>query len=104
MEVQSEKRTHSLNPAGNVVKNRGKAMKDIGFPPLMDNLCNCSYTSTSAGDVKVDIAALIKIMQDIPEVPRVYKMDIDLKPSPFLLKNTIVISSDIADAIEEAIQ
>lgn len=79
-------------------------MAGIVLPPGFDSLCNCAYTSTSGVKVQMDIAALLKLMESIPEIPRIFKMDIVLKPSPFLPKNTIVISEDIANALEEALK
>lgn len=52
----------------------------------------------------MSLAALTKLMSDIPEEPRIFKMDIKLVSSSRLPKNTIYISSDIAEAIEEALE
>ena len=61
--------------------------------PDFDSLCNCTYTTTSGKNVKVDIAALFKLMENIPEVPKIYRMDISLFVGPCLPKNSIIMSA-----------
>lgn len=65
---------------------------------------NCAYTTTTGEKVQVSIPALIKLMEDIPEPPRILTMDISLVTHRFLPPNTILISTDIAEALEEALK
>ena len=77
----------------------------IVLPDNFDSMCNCSYTSATTGiQAKVDIAALIKLMEKIPEIPQIFTMDIKLIKNSILPKNTIFISSDIAEALDEALE
>lgn len=77
---------------------------DVVFPYNFDSRCNCSYTSGTTGvQAKVSIAALMKLMKDIPETPRILTMEIKLIPSSVLSGNTIILSKDVADALEEAL-
>ena len=69
---------------------------------FLDN-CNCTYTSKSAEQSKVSIAALTKIMSEMPEIPKIFTMPIEISRSPLLPKNYIVISNSVADALEQAI-
>lgn len=65
---------------------------------------NMSFTSSNGTQAKLDLVTLIKIMQDIPKRPRIFTMDIKLLEHPLLDGNTILIGSDIAKAIEEAME
>ena len=55
--------------------------------------------TTSAGQI-FTIADLQKAMNDLPEPPKVFAMDYEILFSSFLTPNTIIISKDIADALE----
>ncbi|MHC4133343.1 MAG: hypothetical protein ACYSR3_15375 [Planctomycetota bacterium] len=79
-------------------------MDGIKLPDMFTDTCNCAYTTTSGSNVNVSLAALAKLMSDIPELPRIYKMDLKLVDNHYLPPNTILISSDIAKAIEEVIE
>jgi len=79
-------------------------MNGITLPENFDKLCNCAYTTNSGEPIKVSIAALVKLMKDIPKTPRILTMPIQLKEATVLRDNTILISSDIAEALEEAIK
>lgn len=68
------------------------------------NDCNCSYTTSSGQNVNVSIAALMEIMKQIPESPKIFSMDISLFTNNLLPKNTIILSKDVADALEEAMK
>jgi len=77
----------------------------IVLPDNYDSMCNCSYASATTGEqAKVSIAALIKLMKSIPETPRIFIMDIELTRNNLLPKNTIYISSDIAEALDEVLK
>ena len=78
-------------------------MDGITLPENFDKLCNCAYTINNGEQIKVSLAALAKIMKDIPKMPRILTMPIQLKELGVLRDNTILISSDIAEALEEAI-
>lgn len=65
---------------------------------------NCTYATSSGIQAKISINALFKIMEDIPKSPRILTMDLQLKEASILPDNTIIISSDIARAIEEALK
>lgn len=88
--------------------NNESTSSGIMFPAICDcgftDSCNCAYTTTGGQNIQVSLAALIKLMSDIPELPRVFMMDIKLVSHSILPKNTIFISSDIAGAIEEALE
>jgi hypothetical protein len=79
-------------------------MEEIKLPNNFDHLCNGTYTTNAGDNVKVDIAALLKLMEKIPSPPRLYSMDFKLFASNFLPENTIIMSKDIAEALEEAIK
>jgi len=79
----------------------------IVLPPNFDFACNCSYQAgTTAGgtNVKVSLAALMEVMKSIPEPPRILVMDIKMVKSSVLSGNTILLSKDVADALEEALK
>ena len=69
----------------------------------MDN-CNCNYTTSNGRPVKMSLDALLKIMEDIPEKPKIFTMPINIVRHDILPTNTIYIGNDIADAIESALQ
>jgi len=72
--------------------------------PIYDKLCNCTYTGTGGQKVKMDIAVLFKLLGDMLETPQLFTMDIDLRTNNYLSKNTIIMSSDVAEALEEALK
>ena len=81
-------------------------MDGIMLPPHYDSMCNCSYqVGTTAGgqNVKLSLAALMEVMKSMPEMPRIFVIDIKLVKSSVLSGNTIILSKDVADALEEAI-
>lgn len=65
---------------------------------------NCTYSTSSGAQVKIPINALFEFMDNIPKSPRILTMDIQIKEASILPDNTIIISSDIAKAIEEALK
>jgi len=67
-----------------------------------DNLCRGTYTTSNGTNTKVSIAALIEVMKQIPEPPKIFSMDFRLFANNLLPKNTIIMSKDIAEALEEA--
>ena len=44
----------------------------------------------------------MKLISELPKTPRILVMSITVKLSGLLSENTIVISQDVADALEEA--
>ena len=78
-------------------------MNDFLSFPFMGNY-NCTYTTSSGNKVKMSIDALMKIMEDIPEKPRILTMPIQILKHKILPPNTIFISSDIAEALEQALE
>lgn len=63
---------------------------------------NISFTSSRGTQVSLSLDTLIKVMEDMPKPPRILTMDIKLLEHPLLDGNTILISSEIAKALEEA--
>ena len=55
--------------------------------------------TTSAGQI-FTIADLQKAMNGLPEPPKVFAIDYKTLISSYLSPNTIIISKDIADALE----
>ena len=78
-------------------------MAGIKLPNNYDHLCRGAYTTNAGDNVKVDIAALFKLMESIPSPPKLYIMDFKLFANNMLPENTIIMSNDIAEALEEAI-
>ena len=74
------------------------------MPPFNSTSTNCDYTTFGGKQVKFSINALFKIMEDIPKTPRILTMPIQMKKLNILPDNTILISNDIAEAIEEALK
>ena len=66
--------------------------------------CNCTYTATSGKNIKVSIAALVEVMKNIPAKPQIFTMGIKFVVNGYLPKNTIFLSKDVADALEQALQ
>ena len=64
----------------------------------------CTYTSANKERVALSIDVLLKMMKDLPKLPRIYSMSIKMFPNSLLGDNTILVSKDIADAFEEAIR
>lgn len=80
-------------------------MAKILLPDNFDKQsCNCTYTTNGEEQAKISIAALFELMKNIPKSPRILTMDIQLKEASILPDNTIVISSDIANALEQALK
>lgn len=77
---------------------------DVPFPPGISNYgsCNMAFTSSNGTQAKLDLSTLLKVMGSIPKRPRIFTMDIKLLEHSLLDGNTILISSDIAKALEEA--
>lgn len=71
---------------------------------LMDSRCNCAYTTSGGRNTQVDIATLFKVMNNIPETPRIFTMGPKLVINRVLPVNTIFLSPDVAEALEEAMR
>ena len=69
-----------------------------------DGLCNGTYTTSNGTNIKIPITALMEIMKQIPEPPKILSMNFQLFANNFLSKNTIIMSKDIADALEEVLK
>lgn len=61
-----------------------------------------TYTSNAGTDINITLEALIGVMEKLPDPPSI--LNAEIKPSGLLPKNTIIISRDIADAIEAKIK
>ena len=70
---------------------------------FLDN-CNCAYTTSKGEKVGVSISALTKLMTELPEVPKLFTMPIEIFRHPLLPKNYIMLSNTVADAFEKAIE
>ena len=78
---------------------------DVVPSGMFGSFCNCTYTFKETGkQVKISIAALMKVMEKIPDPPQIFTMDIELVKSSFLLGNTIILSKGVAEALEEAMK
>ncbi len=72
---------------------------------MFGSFFNCTYTFKDTGkQAKISIAALMKVMEKIPDPPQIITMDIELVKSSFLLGNTIILSKSVAEALEEVIK
>ena len=80
----------------------GNARGTFLLPPFTGS-CNCTYTTSSGSDIKTSIPALMELMESIPTPPTIMTMSIEFRKAAMLPPNTILLSSDIADALEEAI-
>ncbi len=65
---------------------------------------NCTYTADDGRGVKTSIPVLLELMKTIPEKPRILTMDIKVSRGQILPPNTMVISKDIAEALEQALK
>jgi len=70
----------------------------------LDSQCCGTYTTSNGTNTKISIAALIETMKQIPEPPKIFSMDFQLFANNLLPKNTIIMSKDIAEALEEAMK
>ena len=52
----------------------------------------------------MNISALLKLMDSLPDAPKIYRMNVTLSASKYLPENSIIMSADVADALEEAIR
>ncbi len=79
--------------------------KDLGLfssmPPFWGNY-NCTYTTSTGSDIKTSLPVLMEIMKSIPEKPTILTMSIEFTEAAMLPPNTILLSSDIANALEQA--
>jgi len=78
--------------------------KGIVLPQGFDANCTGTYTANNGDNVKVSLVALVELMKSIPEPPRIFRMDFKLLGNNLLPPNTIMMSADIADALEEALK
>lgn len=72
--------------------------------PLWSGDCNCTYTTTANADIKMSIDALMALIEEIPERPKIFRMNINVISNDILPKNYIMLSKDVADALEEAMK
>lgn len=63
---------------------------------------NCTYTMADGKEKKTSLAEVVEIMSTIKEQPKIFVMDIQIERSNILTGNTIILSKDVADALEEA--
>ena len=68
----------------------------------LDN-CNCTYSASSGENYRVSVSALIKVLSEIPETPKLFTMPIEIIRSPLLPENYIILSNKVADALEKAL-
>ena len=68
---------------------------------FLDN-CNCTYATSGGEKVGVSISALMKVIVEMPETPKLFTMPIEIIKSDILPKNYIVLSKDVANALEQA--
>ena len=71
---------------------------------LNDRDCNCTYTNSDKKQCKVSIEALLKLMDSIPERPKIYTMQIELIRMDLMPENWIILSKSVADALDEAMK
>lgn len=65
---------------------------------------NVTHTTSSGADIKTSLPALLELMKTIPEKPRILTMDIKTMLGRILPKNTIMLSPDVAEALEQAFE
>ena len=53
---------------------------------------------------KVSISALMNLITEMPETPRLFTMPIEIIKSSVLPENYILVSSSVADALDEAMK
>ena len=81
-----------------------EALKPLPLPlSWYSDKGKCTYTTTTGEKVKFDIGVLAKIMEEIPEPPKILVMDIKVVMSPHLIGNMIILSKDVGEALEKAI-
>jgi len=89
---------------GKIDKTTGMEMGFNPSPvPFVDD-CNCTYTTSGDKDIKMSIPALLELMNSIPAKPKILTVGIKVKLHTWLPDNTIFISKDIADALEQALK
>ena len=69
--------------------------------PFMGSSKTGTYATRNDKHVDVSFEALMKIMADLPDPPTMLRYKIEV--NDMLPKNTIFVSSDIADVIEKEI-
>jgi len=79
-------------------------MNGIQLPNNFDKLCNGTYTTKTGETTHIDIAALMKVVSEIPKMPKIFTMKIDIRRQPYLPENFILLSDSVADALEEAMR
>lgn len=70
---------------------------------VLDN-CNCTYTTNGGEKTGVSISALIKLMSELPKIPKLFTMPIEIIRSPHLPENYIILSNSVAEALEQALK
>lgn len=73
-----------------------------GLPVLSQSNQVGTYTTNGNKQVDIPVEVLFKIMKDLPDPPQAFKAAI--LPNGLLPKNTIMISSDIAEKIDSLIE
>lgn len=63
---------------------------------------NCTYTTGAGVDKKTSLAEIVEIMSTIKEPPKIFVMDMKAMRSEVLTGNTIILGTDVADALEAA--
>lgn len=72
-------------------------------PPFLGSY-NCTYTTSSGADIRTSVPVLLELMKSIPAVPKILTMGIEFRKAALLPPNTILISEDIAQALEVAMK
>ena len=70
---------------------------------FLDN-CNCAYTTGNDKRVAISVTALLKIINELPEPPKLFTIPIEIVKSPLLPENYIILSSSVAEALEQALK
>ena len=72
-----------------------------GTSPFNIPFTNCTYTNTEGEEMQLGVDGLLKIMEAIPKPPKILTMNLEVVTHSLVKGNTILISEDIADALDE---
>lgn len=71
---------------------------------LFPSVCNCAYTTSGGKNVSLSVDALLAVTEKLPKRPEIFTMDIKLMHSKLIPENAIILGSNVAHAIEIAIE
>jgi hypothetical protein len=65
---------------------------------------NCSYESNTCDNTRFSLDTLMRVIKELPEMPTILTMPIQVIKNPHLPKNYIILSEDVGKALEQALK